>query len=110
MTARAPAQHTRLVGDSALLIEFEPIIAPMVNARAIGVARALRELEFQGVRDVLSTYRTVAVYFDPLITDLAELSAAAARATTVEPEVREGRLIEVPVTYGGDDGPDIGNS
>jgi allophanate hydrolase subunit 1 len=52
-------------GDSALIVEFEERIDPAVNARAIAVADAVRAAAIAGIRDVVPTYRSVAVYFDP---------------------------------------------
>jgi len=67
-------------GDSALLLELEPVIDPAVNARAIAIAAAVREDVIPGVRDVIPTYRSVAVHFDPLITDARDVVASLERA------------------------------
>ena len=56
-------------GDSALVVEFEERIDPIVNARAIAFAEAVQAAALAGVRDVVPTYRSVASYFDPLRTD-----------------------------------------
>jgi len=55
-------------GDSALILEFEDRIDLAINARAVAVAEQLRAQPVAGVRDVVPTYRSVAVYFDPLQT------------------------------------------
>jgi KipI family sensor histidine kinase inhibitor len=97
----------RDAGDSALVLELEPRIDPEVNARAIAIAAAVRRKAVSGVRDVVSTYRSVAVFFDPLQTRLesvvAALEAASAEPTAPEPP----RLVDVPVAYGGENGPDL---
>lgn len=96
-------------GDSALVVEFEARVDPVVNARAIALAEALGATRIEGVRDVVSSYRAVTVYFDPLRTDLARLTsrleqeAAAARGATAV----SGPPIAVPVCYGGAFGPDL---
>jgi allophanate hydrolase subunit 1 len=51
-------------GESALIVEFEERIDPEVNARAIACADAIQAAGLAGVRDVVPTYRSVAVYFD----------------------------------------------
>jgi Allophanate hydrolase subunit 1 len=56
-------------GDSAVVVEFEARIDPVVNARAIALADAVQSANLAGVRDVVPTYRSVAIYFDPLRTD-----------------------------------------
>ena len=99
--------RVREAGDAGLLLELEPVIDAAVNARAIGIAIALRRLALDGVRDIVPTYRSVAVHFDPLVTSPARLREALARAVTHDHPAHEGRLIEVPVSYGGTDGPDL---
>ena len=61
----------REAGDSALLLELDDRSSTSaVNARAIAIAAAVRRAGLAGVRDVVSTYRSVAVYFDPLAIDV----------------------------------------
>jgi len=97
------------VGDATMVVEFEERIDPAVNARAIAAAEALRAAAIAGVRDVVPTYRSVAVYYDPLLTDyerlvwrLEDAVAVPAPAANVEPP-----RIRLPVCYGGDFGPDL---
>jgi KipI family sensor histidine kinase inhibitor len=94
-------------GDSALLLELEPVISLDVNARAIAIAAALRDEAIAGVRDVVSTYRSVAVYFDPLSTDVGDVRASLERAADRPASAVGGRRVEIPVEYGGQWGPDI---
>ncbi len=96
-------------GDSALLLELEPVIDVQVNARAIAIASAVREDVIPGVRDVISTYRSVAVYFDPLITDIRDVQASVERAALSAVAPPHGRTFEIPVEYGGQWGPDLGD-
>jgi len=97
----------RDAGDSAILLELEPVIDPDVNARAIAIAAALRDQAVSGVRDVIPTYRSVAVHFDPLTCDVDSLRSALHQAAASPPVAASGSLIEVPVAYGGDNGPDL---
>ena len=98
-------------GDSALVVEFEERIDPAVNARAIALAEARRRRrDLAGVRDVVPTYRSVAVYFDPLRTDCdALLRGCVERAATARPAPRTParRPVRIPVCYGGELGPDL---
>jgi KipI family sensor histidine kinase inhibitor len=93
-----------------LLIEFEPVIDPVINERAIALALRLRRRGARGIRDVAPGYCTVGVYFDPLQTDLAALERAIADEASdlvsidgVPPRTP----IDIPVTYGGECGPDL---
>jgi len=96
-------------GDSVVIAEFEERIDPEINARAVALAQLIRASRLQGLRDVVPSYRSVAVYFDPLRTDYARLLSlledAAARA--ISPDVPERKPIQVPVRYGGKEGPDL---
>jgi inhibitor of KinA len=96
-------------GDSALIVEFEERIDPVVNARTIACADAIRAAAIEGVRDVVPTYRSVAVYFDPLHTDSEALAACLEReAARPAPGVSAARpAIRIPVCYGGEFGPDL---
>ena len=97
----------REAGDSALLLELDPVIDPEVNARAVAIAAALRRHQFSGVRDVVSTFRSVAVFFDPLRADVAALADAISRASSAPPIIEERPPMDVEVVYGGESGPDL---
>jgi KipI family sensor histidine kinase inhibitor len=99
----------RDAGDSALVLELEPRIDAGVNARAIGIARSVRRESIPGVRDVVSTYRSIAVFFDPLQTRLENVAAALERAAAEPAPSEASRLVDVPVVYGGEFGPDLGD-
>ena len=108
---RAVKIDFRLVpaGDSALIVEFEERIDPAVNARAIALADSIQAAAIAGVRDVVPTYRSVAVYFDPLSTNYDALVASLERgAARPVPEFSCDRTpIGIPVCYGGELGPDL---
>ena len=67
-------------GESALIVEFEERIDSGINARTIACAEAIQTARLEGVRDVVPTFRSVAVYFDPLHTDGNALAACLERA------------------------------
>ena len=101
----------RECGESMLLVEFERAIDPVINERAILLADRLRARAARGVRDVAPGYCTVAVHFDPLQTDLAALEHAIETeygAIETVDAVIERAPIDIPVSYGGADGPDLG--
>jgi len=97
----------RHAGDSALLLELEPRIDPAINARAIAIADAVRREDIAGVRDVVSTYRSVAVFFDPLHTRLEAIAGALETAERNPHSPAPSRTLEVPVVYGEEHGPDL---
>jgi KipI family sensor histidine kinase inhibitor len=103
----------REAGDSAVILQLEAG-APQrgnefdaeINNRAIGIAEGVRQRRIRGVRDVVPTFRSVAVFFDPLATDLTVIIEALEERSRQQPP-EAGRIVEVPVVYGGDAGPDL---
>ncbi len=84
-----------------LLLAFTPSIDAAVNARVIAVAAALDALTIAGVRDIVPAYCSVAVHYDPLVTDVDALSSRMmdAAAAIGRAPIRRDRVIEVPVCY-----------
>jgi len=96
-------------GESAIVVEFEARIEPAINALAIALAEALQATEVAGVRDVVPTYRSVAIHFDPLRTDIDALTGQIDRAvaTAGSSPVTSRSPIRIPVCYGSEFGPDL---
>ena len=96
-------------GDAALVVEFEERIDPAIAARGAALADALDAARVAGVHDIVPTYRSVTVYFDPLRTGDTALARVVERAmqqpAALQRATREP--IEIPVVYGGDFGPDL---
>ena len=59
------------------------------------------------VRNLHPAYSSVLVVFDPLSTDHASIQAAIEGAHLERIELAEPRTVEIPVRYGGADGPDL---
>jgi inhibitor of KinA len=104
-------------GDRALLIHCGDAIDPAVNAQALAIARTVEAAALPGVFDIAAAYASVCVRYDPL----AWLGADASQAPFARLAVQVGALvdnavhqepgdagsIEIPVTYGGESGPDL---
>ncbi|HEY6362867.1 MAG TPA: 5-oxoprolinase subunit PxpB, partial [Vicinamibacterales bacterium] len=101
------ASRIREAGDSALLLELEGVIDADVNTRVIAIATVVREASIAGVRAVVPTYRSVAVFFDPLVTDAPLVAQVLRDARHGESAAVPSRTVEVPVAYGGEHGPDL---
>jgi len=99
--------QVREAGDGALLLQLERVIDPEVNARVVAIADVIRQLRLNGVRDVVSTFHSVAVYFDPLLADVEGVSDALKNAASAAPVIAQGRRHRIPVAYGGEYGPDL---
>ena len=114
MAAAAPREWAvRRDGDASLVLEFPARLDPVVNARCVAVAEALRRRRVHGVRDIVEAFATVTVHFDPLAGDVDEIAAVLCRfavegaAPSGREGVRRGRQIRLPVCYGGMHGPDL---
>ena len=94
-------------GDAALVAEFDDRIDVEVNTHAVALAEHIRTQAVRGVRDVVPTFRSVAVYFDPLQTDVDALAATLRSAAPPKEQARSAGIIEVPVCYDSDYGPDL---
>lgn len=96
-------------GDAALLVELPPRIDSATNARVVALGRAVRDRCGGAVRDIVVGYCSVTLYFDPLQMDAVwlESEVRALAEGLPEPSAVEGRLIDVPVCYGAEYGPDL---
>jgi KipI family sensor histidine kinase inhibitor len=99
-----------LLGDATLVVEFEERIDAGVNARCVAAASVLSTLNLAGIRDIVPTFRSVAVHFDPLATDLADLTRhmqqAADRGQSSSLESARA-TVEIPVCYDPEFGLDL---
>jgi inhibitor of KinA len=97
-----------MLGDSCVAMHLGTSIDPGINARCVALAAALDRLSLRGVRDIVPTYNSVTVHFDPSMIDGLSIGAqleGLCAVTGVSDE--ELRTIEIPVTYGGAAGPDL---
>ncbi|MED5377736.1 MAG: 5-oxoprolinase subunit PxpB [Acidobacteriota bacterium] len=103
----------RAAGDSALVVELGAEIDSTLNAQVVAIAATLSQEQIDGVRDVISSYASVTVCFDPLRTDLESLISTITRhvtntaSTTATVMAPSRSLREIPVCYGGVYGPDL---
>ncbi len=95
-------------GDAALLVELPGGMDPAASARAVALHDRIRE-RWPSLRDVVIAYSSLALYFDPLAVDAQALADDVRRLDDglTAPAVTPSRVIDVPVSYGGDDGPDL---
>lgn len=103
----------RAACDTMLLVEWEQVIDPVINGRAIALASRLQARVGHAVRDIVPGYCTLGVHFDPLRTDIAALERVIAEeASQLRDDATatvDGNVLEIPVRYGGSDGPDLAN-
>jgi len=115
------------LGDGALLIRLGERIDPDLNRTALALAAALRKAALPGIVDIAPAYASVSVRYDiAAFADSARCAheCVAARIGAIVNEsvqgVRDGilstnhiagrdahEIVEVPVCYGGESGPDL---
>ena len=100
------------LGDACLVVRLGTGIDAFTSRAVAAATASLTAAALPGVVDIAPTFNTVAVVFDPLRACPGDLSAAIqARLRRLEVAVpatgATGPIIEIPVSYGGDDGPDL---
>jgi KipI family sensor histidine kinase inhibitor len=88
-------------GSRAALVELESL--PQV----LGLHTTLREDPPQGVTGLVPAARTVLVNYDPAVIDFHGLRAHLTRLPVTEVRRRDGKAVEVPVHYDGEDLEDV---
>ncbi len=96
-------------GDKAIFVEFGDGVDPEVNRRVRHLMLAIQKTRIPGVIEMVPTYRSLLVYFEPLqirAQKLRETLYSLARQL-VESELPKPKLVEFPTVYGGEHGPDL---
>ncbi|MEZ5817519.1 MAG: 5-oxoprolinase subunit PxpB [Hyphomicrobiaceae bacterium] len=95
-------------GDTALVVEFGDQVDRAVSDRVIALADAIDARAIPGVIELVPTFRSLMVHYDPLRIGHGELQGVIAPLLGKLGAVRHReRLFVLPVTYGGDHGPDL---
>lgn len=94
------------LGDSALLISFGEVIDEEVNDRVHALTKAIEGAGFEWLVEVVPAYSSLAVIYDPKLIDFEGVKRAV-EGLDVRAERVGGRLVEIPVLYGGEYGPDL---
>ncbi len=110
--ARCEAEAPRVlaVGETAFTVEFGQTISEPLNRRVHALDAVLRADPPPGLRETVPTYRSLLVVYDPVAVDGDEMAAYLRRIAQAVPDslaAAQGRLMEIPVRYGGEDGPDL---
>lgn len=106
------------LGEAAVVLELGQVIAPATHRLLQALARLLDQHPPPGLREYVPAFTTLTVYYDPWeLSQTSEvppyeqvanhlqrlLPAAQAAAANYAP----GPLVEIPVCYGGELGPDL---
>jgi len=112
MAEPSPAISMRKAGERGLVVEMGKEISPRVNARIRRLADRLSQEGLVGLIEIVPAYCSLLIYFDPLLLSrpaliqaVTGILAAATERKAAEEEMV--RIIQVPVCYGGEHGPDL---
>ena len=99
----------RPMADRAILVELGDEISPAINDKVRELFISLDQQEIAGVIDLIPSYRSLLLIYDPLQISGAELEDQIDNAhKRMDPaHIPSPKTVEIPVVYGGDDGPDL---
>ena len=99
----------RISGDQGLIMEFGDAISPQIHELVRTMILALDQNPMVGVIEYMPSYLAIAVYYDPLITSFENLKISLTQLSVnlQEIDIASPKLIELPVCYGGEFGPDL---
>jgi len=111
----------KVLGDSAIIIQLGEGIHPSIHQKVKNLSYLLEEYPFDGFIESVPAYNSLAVYYSPYLvyqstngfqldgTPLDKVTnyIQTLAAQISELPVTEGRLVEIPVLYGGEFGPDL---
>ncbi len=102
-----------LLGDSAVSAQFGEKICPEINHQVTALRDALEAAaakgEIQGLGELVPTYCALLINYDPLVLGYDELAAKLeelSQGLVVKSDI-ERQVVEIPVAYGGEYGPDL---
>lgn len=100
----------KITGDTSVAIVFGDEISSEINTRIRAFDEALNEEQIDGVYETVPTYCTLTIHYAPEIIRYSELRDRLEKMLRVSHKAQKLNTIvmEIPVLYGGDYGPDLG--
>ncbi len=98
-----------LSGDTSLTLEFGNEISPAINSQVRALSVLLEQSHIPGVTEWVPTYRSIMIHYDPSIVRYGVLVAELQRILDSMDSVQlpPSMVLEIPVLYGGEAGPDL---
>jgi len=94
------------LGDSVLLVSFGEAIDEEINDRVHALSKAIEKADFEWLVEVVPAYSSLAVIYDANLIDFEGVKQVI-QGLEFSAEKFEGRLVEIPVLYGSQYGPDL---
>lgn len=109
MTSASPQRPRFLdAGEAALVVEFGSAVDPAISERVLALDAALAAVPPAGLRELVPTYRSLMIHYDPLRLGREALVALIEdRLAAPPPRAREAVLWTVPCCYEAPHGEDL---
>ncbi len=122
MDHNVPAVEMLPLGEGAIIIEFGGCICPEIHQKVKNFADYLESHPFPGMLEHVSAFSSVTVFYDPYVVRQLQSKAVKGDATAFQivcsllqellsnvdvTAKQDCRVVEIPVCYGGDFGPDL---
>jgi KipI family sensor histidine kinase inhibitor len=97
------------MADRAIVVELGDEISPTVNDKVRELFISLDKMEIAGLIDLVPSYRSLLLIYDPLKISRTELKNQINDAhKRMDPgRIPSPKTVEIPVVYGDDHGPDL---
>ena len=96
-------------GESCLVVELGERIDIAVNLQVRALCLAIERARLTGIQEAVPTYRSLAIYYDPLMIDREALKERiqALQGSFGDEGEQQAKVVEIPTVYGGEYGPDL---
>ena len=100
-----------VAGDSAVCVEFGNEISPEINKKIRAFKIAVEKSDIPGIVETVPTYRSLLVHYHPEVIGFQALTEEFDKlmGPLSSIPIPPPTVIEIPVFYGGEMGPDIEN-
>ena len=108
--------HVYPLGDAAIVVEFGTTISDEVHKKVRAFAAYLDNNQFPGMIEYVPAFTTVTLFYNPwMVSKQGKLDAyeevvhyiRKIESQVKDIELTEARLVEIPVCYGDEFGPDL---
>jgi len=100
-----------IAGDSALIVSFGEEIKEDINRKVLAFCKRIEKEKINGIVELLPSYRDVCIFYNPLTISIKQIKVEVDRflkeSLSLNEENEVKNVIEVPVLYGGEFGPDL---
>ena len=92
------------------MVELGDRIDIALNLKVRALCLAVERAAIAGIQEAVPTYRSLAIYYDPLTIDRESLEdqIQALQGSEGSEEDHRPQVVEIPTVYGGEYGPDLG--